>query len=275
MGDKAQVVLVGCGNMGFAMLAGWLEQSVLRPQTVWVVEPTGALRQRAQSLGVQAVSSANDLPPELQTEIIIFAVKPQVLGDVLRDYLDMAARSNPTIVSVAAGIGIARFSEAFGESAAIVRVMPNTPSAIGQGMMVVCPNAATDKPRLAHVEALMAASGKVATIHDETLMDAVTAVSGSGPAYVFHMVEAMRDAGVSAGLPQDIAHTLALQTVVGAANYASVADDDVAELRKQVTSPNGTTAAALDVLMDDSTGMRPLIRRAVEAARDRSKELGS
>ena len=272
---QAQIVLVGCGNMGFAMLTGWLEKEVVQPEAVWVVEPTGVLRDRAANLGVQAVPDAADLPADLSARLLLFAVKPQLTDAVLPAYEPLVERSNPAIVSVAAGIGVARFEAAFGVNRAVVRVMPNTPSAIGQGMMVIFANRQVSQAQLDFVHLLMEASGKAAVIDDEALMDAVTAVSGSGPAYVFHMVEALRKAAIVAGLPDELAHELAMQTIIGAANYADAASEDVSKLREQVTSPNGTTAAALAVLMRDDDGLVALMVEAVEAARKRSEELGS
>ncbi|MEM1376785.1 MAG: pyrroline-5-carboxylate reductase [Pseudomonadota bacterium] len=274
MAKLADIVLVGCGNMGFAMLNGWLASGAIVPESVWVVEPSDELRLRAENTKVNTAPTAHGLPEELICRTLILAVKPQVMGSVLDDYQGLIDRANPTIVSVAAGIPIRRFETAFGDNRAVVRVMPNTPSAVGQGMMVMCCNAQVSETQAAFVELLLEASGKVAVIEDEDLMDAVTAVSGSGPAYLFHMVEALRDAGSAMGLPDDIAHTLAMQTIVGSANYASASIDDVAKLREQVTSPNGTTAAALSVLMNPEKGLRPLMKEAVKASRDRSKELG-
>ncbi|MEL6817154.1 MAG: pyrroline-5-carboxylate reductase [Pseudomonadota bacterium] len=274
MSLQAQIILVGCGNMGFAMLTGWLDRQAVEPGAVWVVEPTEELRTRADQLGVHTVADEGELPAELTARILLFAVKPQLMDKVLPAYAGLVERCNPAISSVAAGIGISRFEAAYGSNRAVIRVMPNTPSAIGQGMMVICANAQVSQAQLDFVHLLMEASGRAAIIDDEALMDAVTAVSGSGPSYLFHMIEALREAAVRAGLPNALAHELAMQTIVGAANYAEAASDDVAKLREQVTSPNGTTAAALDVLMREHDGMTSLLTEAVEAARKRSEELG-
>lgn len=275
MSIQAQIVLVGCGNMGFAMLSGWLEKKVVQPESVWVVEPTESLLDRAANLGVHAVTGAADLPPDLNARLLLFAIKPQLMDAVLPAYEALVTHANPAIVSVAAGIGVDRFEMAYGSSRAVIRVMPNTPSAVGQGMMVIYANPQVSQVQLDLVHLLMEASGKAAIIDDEALMDAVTAVSGSGPAYLFHMVEALRQAAHAAGLPGDLAHLLAMQTITGAANYADAASDDVAKLREQVTSANGTTAAALAVLMREKNGLVALMTEAVEAARNRSRELGS
>lgn len=268
------VVLVGCGNMGFAMLRGWMANRTLQRGNVHVVEPLDTLRMRAEEQGVHVHSTAATLPAAMAPAIVILAVKPQVIGDVLADYGRYARPgSDTTFVSVAAGVRIDRLEHALAPGAPVVRVMPNTPAAVGQGAMVICANASVSKRQLAAVRQLMEAGGEVTEIADETLMDAVTAVSGSGPAYVFHLIETLGAAGRSAGLPDDIAGRLAMQTVFGAAAYARQSADDPGTLREQVTSPNGTTAAALDVLMRPG-GLSALIEEAVQAARDRAVELG-
>jgi pyrroline-5-carboxylate reductase len=178
-----------------------------------------------------------------------------------------------TFVSVAAGIPVALFETHLGHDAAILRCMPNTPAAIGKGMMVTFKNANVTADNEAFVARLLATSGKVASVDEEALMDAVTAVSGSGPAYVFHFIEALTDAGVTAGLPRETAGLLAMQTVMGAGALADASTDTPSKLREQVTSPNGTTAAALEVLMGGDR-LKTLVAEAVEAARKRSVELG-
>lgn len=268
-----KTLLVGCGNMGFAMLKGWLDKGILAPVDVHVVEPTDSLRQRAGALGVSAHDDASELPSDLAPDIIIIAVKPQVFAGVLQAYKRFAP--DAAFVSVAAGITVCSMSDILGSATPIMRVMPNTPSAVGAGMMVMFANQHVSSDQAAQIAALMRASGDIATIDDEALMDAVTGVSGSGPAYVFHMIEAMRDAGVEAGLPEPIAAQLARQTVYGAALYANHSGEAPGTLREQVTSPNGTTAAALAVLMDSQSGLTQLMTKAVLAARDRSKQLGA
>lgn len=266
-----KVVLVGCGNMGYAMLAGWLASGRLAPQDVLVVEPTDVLRERAATLGVNAVADAGAIAEDVQPRLVIFAVKPQVILDIVPHYARFGGTA--TYLSVAAGTPMAAFERALGNSAAVIRCMPNTPAAIGKGMMVVVANAHVGEETSAFVRDLLAASGEVATIDDEALMDAVTAVSGSGPAYVFHFIECLTAAGQKAGLPADTAKLLAMQTVYGAASLAAESSDEPGELRRQVTSPNGTTAAALSVLMGENR-LENLVSEAVEAARARSVELG-
>ncbi len=268
------VVLVGCGNMGHALLRGWVRTRTLRPRDVHVVEPLDALSLRAADEGVHTHATPAALPADLSPDVVVLAVKPQMIASVAADYRAFALPGSDTVfVSVAAGVTLASLEAALTHTAPIVRVMPNTPAAVGEGMMVMCVNASVTGRQRGMVDALLATSGVVTTIEDETLMDAVTAISGSGPAYVFHMIEVLRDAGVGLGLPDAIAGQLALQTVFGAGAYARQSQEDPARLREQVTSPKGTTAAALDVLMRPG-GLADLMTRAATAARDRSVELG-
>lgn len=267
----AKIVLVGCGNMGYAMLAGWLSSGKLSAQEAIVVEPTDALRERATALDVTALADAGEIAADASPRLVVFAVKPQVILDVVPAYVRF--KPSATYVSVAAGTPISAFENVLGADAAIVRCMPNTPAAIGKGMMVVVANANVDDATDAFVRDLLSASGKVASIDDEALMDAVTAVSGSGPAYVFHFIECLTAAGEKAGLPVETAKLLAMQTVFGAAALAAESSEEPGTLRQQVTSPNGTTAAALSVLMGDNR-LETLVTEAVEAARARSVELG-
>lgn len=266
------VVLVGCGNMGHAMLSGWLKSGKLKPHEVFVVEPNETLRARAAELGALAGASAAEIPRETAPTLVIFAVKPQVMRDVVPAYARFAGMG-ATYLSIAAGTRVSVFEDILGSTAAIVRCMPNTPAAVGKGMMVTFANPNVTKEANAFVADLLSASGEVASIADEGLMDAVTAVSGSGPAYIFHFIECLTAAGEAAGLPADTAKLLAMQTVYGAACVAKESTETPTRLREQVTSPNGTTAAALGVLMGGDK-LKSLLTEAVEAARKRSVELG-
>lgn len=267
-----RLVLVGCGNMGHAMLAGWLKAGQVKPAEVAVVEPNEALRQRAAALGAATVAKAEELGQDIRPDLVVLAVKPQVMRDVLPAYRALA-RQGSAFLSIAAGTRIAVFEQALGNDTPIVRCMPNTPAAIGKGMMVTVANAAVSASTMAFVDGLLAANGAVARLGREDQMDAVTAVSGSGPAYVFHFIECLREAGVAAGLPRETAALLAMQTVYGAAGLARESEDEPGRLREQVTSPNGTTAAALSVLMGDGR-LERLVSDAVAAAKKRSIELG-
>jgi pyrroline-5-carboxylate reductase len=266
-----KLVLVGCGNMGFAMLSGWLKTGKLKPDEVLVVEPGEALRHRVSDLKVEAVADASDLPEKLQPDLVLFAVKPQMIRAVAPAYRRFAA-AGATFVSIAAGTRIALFEELLGGNVAVMRCMPNTPAAIGKGMMVLVSNGRVAAGTDAFIESLMSTSGRVARIDSEDLMDAVTAVSGSGPAYIFHFIECLSAAAEKAGLPAETAKLLAMQTVYGAASLAAESGEEPGRLREQVTSPNGTTAAALGVLMGEDR-LRNLVTEAVEAARKRSAEL--
>jgi len=266
------VVLVGCGNMGYAMLAGWLKSAKLNPYEVFVVEPNEALRERAAALGAVVGADASAMPADISPKLVIFAVKPQVMRHVVPDYRHLGAKG-ATYLSIAAGSRTSVFEELLGPSAAVVRCMPNTPAAVGKGMMVTFANRNVTEDTEGFVADLLSASGEVASIDDENLMDAVTAVSGSGPAYVFHVIECLTAAGEAAGLPQDTAKLLAMQTVYGAACLAKDSGETPTRLREQVTSPNGTTAAALSVLMEGDR-LKLLMTDAVEAARKRGVELG-
>ena len=258
------LVLLGCGKMGSAMLAGWLKGG-LPATSVWVIDPAPSDWVRGTGVHINAALPENPA-------IVLVAVKPQMMGDALPS---MVALGNGTtlFVSVAAGTPIATFSDVLGAQTPIVRAMPNTPAAVGRGITAIIGNDETTPAQLDLAETLLAAVGQTLRLDDEGQMDAVTGVSGSGPAYVFHLIETLAAAGEAQGLPADMAMKLAKATVAGAGHLAEDADEDPAQLRINVTSPNGTTQAALDVLMDDAQGFPDLLNRAVAAATDRSKEL--
>lgn len=261
---SSDIVLVGCGNMGFAMLDGWLKTSSAR---FHVVEPFEPLRARAVDAGAAGYASADDLPGDIAPSLIFLAVKPQVMGDVAPAYAKFSAA---TFVSVAAGTTIEALLGWLGP-VAIIRTMPNTPAAIGEGMLVSYATDAVSEATKAEVDTLLACCGQTGWIDSESLMDAVTAISGSGPAYVFHMIECLAGSAERLGLAPDLSRQLALQTVAGAGLLARQSADDPGTLRQNVTSPGGTTAAALDVLMGR---LGPLLNEATEAARDRGVDLG-
>jgi len=264
------VILVGCGNMGYAMLKGWLASGTVRPADITVVEPNEALRSRAAETGANVRPSADGIAAG-SADLVIIAVKPQVIRDVLPAYRALAPHA--AFLSIAAGASIATFTDLLGENTPVIRCMPNTPAAIGKGMMGIYANRHVGPQMMEFVNALLSASGEVAVLESESQIDAVTAVSGSGPAYIFHFIECLAAAGVNAGLSEETAKLLAMQTVYGAACLAKESDEEPARLREQVTSPNGTTAAALDVLMGEGR-LAKLLDEAVNAARLRSIELG-
>ena len=246
MTDDSSMLLVGCGNMGRALVKGWLGDGRAADK-IQVIDPSAVAAQAALDLGVKLIES----PAAANTpvDVVILAVKPQQLENVLPAYRDLAD-AGTLFVSIAAGKPITFYEEVLGGTAAIVRGMPNTPAAIGQGMTVLSPNAAVTAEQRTLCESLMAAVSDVAWLENETLMDVVTAVSGSGPAYIFLLIECLTDAAVALGLDRDLAQQLAEKTVSGSGAYALSSDEDAAELRRRVTSPGGTTAAALEVLMD-------------------------
>ena len=264
--EKGGLVLLGCGKMGSAILAGWIGGG-LDPNAVWVVDPYPS-----NWLTTQGVHVNEDLPDA--PSVLLVAVKPQVMDTALPQAAAFGGGST-LIVSIAAGTPIARYEAAFGARTPVVRTMPNTPAAVGRGITALIGNAVASPAHMALAEGLMAAVGQTVRLETEAQMDAVTAVSGSGPAYVFHLIEALAAAGEAQGLPPELAMALARATVAGAGDLAEKADESPAQLRINVTSPAGTTEAALKVLMDPATGLPPLMARAVKAAADRSRELGS
>ena len=262
------LLLVGCGKMGGAMLAGWRARGIAAAGMT-VVEPRGT--SAVTEKGVAVVPDADSLAADLDPEVVVFAVKPQQMGEVLPHYRRFAKPAT-LFLSIAAGTPIRVFEKHLGANAAIVRAMPNTPAAIGQGISVICPNAHATEAQAAMAQALLGAIGEVVAVDDEALLDPVTAVSGSGPAYVFLLVETMAEAGVAAGLPRPLAERLALVTVAGAGQLALRGPESPAALRENVTSPGGTTYAALQVLMAEE-GLQKLMTAAIAAATARGREL--
>ncbi len=264
------LLLVGCGKMGGAMLEGWLAARTA-PAGVHIVEPSGATAFAGRE-GVTIHADAAGLPDGFDPEVVVLAVKPQQMDDAVASVAHLAGPET-LFLSIAAGKTLGYFEDRLDGDSAILRAMPNTPSAIGQGITVICPNAVCSERQRTVAAALLSAVGETATVEDESLMDTVTALSGGGPAYVFWLIECMAEAGAANGLPQDLAERLALVTVAGAGQLALRDDADPAELRRNVTSPGGTTKEALDVLMDEQAGLAPMMRRAIAAAAKRSREL--
>lgn len=266
------LTLVGAGNMGLAMLEGWAAQG-LSGARVAVVEPNPSprLRDLCAARGFRLAADAAAADPR---HAVVLAVKPQMLeagAAAAAPFVD----ENTLVVSILAGKRIADLAARLPAARAIVRAMPNTPAAIGRGVTGAFANAPVTADQRALAHALLASVGGVEWVETEALIDAVTAVSGSGPAYVFHLVEALSAAGVEAGLPEGLARRLARATVEGAGELLHRQPEQTAEtLRRNVTSPGGTTAAALSVLMAPD-GLAPLMARAVTAAKRRAEELSS
>jgi pyrroline-5-carboxylate reductase len=264
--NGTELLLVGFGNMGQALVRGWLAKGIA-PTAIHVVDSSSAARAVATKLGVGASESVAGAG---NAEVGVLAVKPNQIAAAVAEFRGAAN----VYLSIAAGKTLAQLEAGLGTGTAIVRAMPNTPAAIGRGMTVLVANEAVTAQSRTRCSELLAAVGAVAWIDDERDMDAVTAVSGSGPAYVFLLIECLERAGVAAGLAAPLARQLALTTVAGAGAYAEGAGEPPAELRRRVTSPGGTTQAALAVLGAED-GLARLVERAVRAAADRSRELSA
>ncbi len=261
-----QILLVGAGKMGGALLDGWLALG-LDPHKVAVFEP-----QLSPDIAAHAIGGLrlNPDPATLRPVAIVLAVKPQTAPEVMPALAGLVG--DAVVISVMAGRTLGFLADALGEATPAVRAMPNTPAAIGRGITVAVANAKVSPLQRDLAHRLLAATGAVEWIEDEVLLDAVTAVSGSGPAYVFLLAESLARAGVAAGLPAELAVRLAHHTVAGAGELMHRSPHDPATLRQHVTSPGGTTAAALEVLMH-SEGLDALLAKAVAAATQRSREL--
>jgi pyrroline-5-carboxylate reductase len=261
------VALVGAGKMGGALLEGWIGLGV-DPACIVAIEPQPAASIAALSArGVRI----NPDPASICPDAIVIAVKPQIAGEIMPNVASLMSPST-VVISIMAGRTIAFLAGALPRNAAVVRAMPNTPAAIGRGITVAVPNSLVSPAQRQLADALLRAAGAVEWVEDEALMDAVTAVSGSGPAYVFLLAESLARAGEKAGLPAELAVRLARATVAGSGELLHRSLMDAAVLRQNVTSPGGTTAAALDVLMAPD-GLDLLMERAVAAATRRGHEL--
>lgn len=263
------LILAGAGKMGGAMLAGWLENGVA-PAAITVIDPSPP-DSTSELMGRSGIIAEASAPPGVTASVLVLAVKPQAIAEAmlaLRPLVD----ASTVVLSIAAGTTLATLA-AGAKTQRVIRAMPNTPAQVGRGMTVMVAGRGVEDRDRALASALMEAVGAVEWIADEALMDAVTAVSGSGPAYVFLLAECMAEAGIEAGLDPTLARRLADATVAGAGALLAESGEDPATLRRNVTSPGGTTAAALEVLTAP-VGLSPLIRRAVSAAKKRAGELG-
>lgn len=269
MAGQDTIVLLGAGNMGGAMLAGWLKSGV-SGSSILILDPkpSDAMRALADEHGVQVASA----PPEgLKAAIVFLAVKPQIM-DVALPPVKGLIGPDTVVVSIAAGKTLSFIENHLGK-AAFVRAMPNTPAMVGRGVTGAFANEAVTQAQRARVHDLLKVSGPVEWVASEADIDSVTALSGSGPAYVFYLVECMAEAGRKLGLPADLAMRLARETVSGAGELLHQSPEDASRLRANVTSPGGTTAAALSVLMAQDDGLQPIFDAALEAARRRAQEL--
>jgi pyrroline-5-carboxylate reductase len=267
--SERPLVLVGAGKMGGALLSGWLANG-LPSAAVHVIDPAPP-RDSEALLAEQGLAATDTAPAGVTARVIVLAVKPQVMAEALPPLRSLIGR-DMLVLSIAAGTKLETLTAGLGTTA-VIRAMPNTPAQIGKGISVAVGGAGVDEAMRELGTALLSAVGAVEWIDDEGLMDAVTAVSGSGPAYVFLLAECLAEAGVEAGLSPELARRLADATVAGSGALLDVSDESPTMLRQNVTSPGGTTAAALDVLMAP-VGLAQLMRRAVAAAKRRAKELG-
>ncbi len=265
------LVLLGAGKMGGAMLEGWLKGGA-DPKKIVALDPSPPPEVKAL-LAAHAIRHNPAISSITDAEVILVAVKPQLMEEALPAVVPLKA-SKPLILSIAAGKTIASFERHFGSDAAVIRTIPNTPAAVGRGITAMASNPHVSAAQAALARSLLESIGEVVTVADESLIDAATAVSGSGPAYVFYLTECLAAAGVKSGLPADVAMQLARATVAGAGELMRQSGIEAATLRQNVTSPKGTTYAALQVLMAED-GMQPLFDKAIAAATARSKELAS
>lgn len=270
--DGQSLLLVGCGKMGTALLQGWLGAG-LDADRFYVQEPNPG--SALQGLGVQ-LNPDEDALAAAKPGIIILAIKPQLAVEALPSLASLATPET-LVVSLMAGVAVNTMSDLMGGEASFVRTMPNTPAAIGEGITALYASTGTQDSQKQVAEALLGAVGQTVWLDNEKAIDAVTAISGSGPAYIFHMTEALAAAGVNLGLGEALAKRLAQQTVIGAAAMLKPQeghdDSDPLQLRVNVTSPGGTTEAALDVLIGDNGALVDLMRRATQAAAARAGEL--
>lgn len=270
MTTSPSIAFIGGGNMARSLIGG-LVATGMRPGDILVAEPVAELRDAlARDFGVRVHAEAAQVA---DAGTWVFAVKPQVMRGVCESLAGAARSRRPLVVSIAAGITAAQLDRWLGGDIAIVRTMPNTPALLGAGITALFANARVDAAGRDAAERLLAAAGKSVWIEDEGLMDAVTAVSGSGPAYVFLLAEAMEAAAREQGLPADTARALVLQTVLGAARMLTEAGEAPAELRRRVTSPNGTTQAAVESFQ--AGGFEALVGAAIAAATERGRQLSA
>ncbi len=267
--NNPTIAFIGAGNMATALISGLIADGT-RPQTLIATDPDGErLQALAERTGIR--TEQDNAAAVAQADVLVMAVKPQVLEAVARDLAEAVQAHRPLVLSIAAGVQSDTLERWLGGQVALVRSMPNTPAMLQVGATGLYATADVNAEQRDQAETIMRAVGLTIWVEDEGLMDAVTALSGSGPAYLFLVIEAMESAAIELGLPADTARLLTLQTALGAARMAMESHEDPATLRQRVTSPGGTTEQALEQLEKD--GLRDLFRRALAAARDRSREL--
>ena len=269
--ESRKIAFIGGGNMARSLIAAQLARGV-PPAAIAVAEPRADAREAlSREFGIPIFE--DNAAAVAGADCVVLAVKPQVMQAVCAALAVPLRGTGPLVISIAAGVRIAQIEKLLGDGHAIVRCMPNTPALVGAGAAGLCANGNVDAGQRALAERLLDAAGIVRWIDDEAQIDAVTALSGSGPAYFFLLVEAMEDAAVQLGLPRDTARALAAQTCLGAGHMLADGNETAAELRKRVTSPHGTTAAALDIF--EQGGFRALVERALDAAQRRGAEMSA
>lgn len=269
MGNFDSIGLVGGGQMGEALIRGIIDSGLLKSDKMMVIEPDGGRRvYLRKNYSIKVTEDAEELAKTCS--IIILAVKPQIMGMVLGQYKDIVNEDH-LVISIAAGVKIKTIEMGLGENVRVIRVMPNTPILVGEGASALSPNARASVEDMDTALQIFSAVGTCVQVN-ESLIDAVTGLSGSGPGYVFTFIEAMIDGGVLAGLPRPVAEKLVLQTVYGAAKLAMKSGENPAVLKGMVTSPGGTTISGLHIL--EEAGVRGSIMSAIEAATEKSRELG-
>lgn len=266
---RCSVLMVGCGNMGFAMLKTWLASPDLDCDFT-VIEPNLSLHEDIAALGAQITDTADSIDEHSSFDLVFLAVKPQIMAIALEGIKGKIVAKN--YVSVAAGLPIKYFEKHLGADASIIRTMPNTPAAVGAGAIAMIGNQNVSPSAMRQAEELLQFNGIVRHVENEDQIDAITALSGSGPAYIFHMAECLEAAGIAMGLSPEIARDFARQTIYGAGKLMHESDQSATHLRQSVTSPNGTTQAALEVLMNEDA-LQKLVLATTKAAEERSKEL--
>lgn len=265
-------LLVGAGKMGGALLSGWLDSGLITPKKLAILDPApGPQAIYAIERGARHLTRAQDIPKSVKT--VLLAVKPQMFSRLGKD-IGTSLPPSAMIVSILAGTNLRRLNKAF-DGRIVIRAMPNTPAAIGAGISAIYVDPNVDPKKIEEAEILLKAGGDVVKVDSEAALNAVTAISGSGPAYIFHLVEALEAGARDLGLPDDVAKQLARETVIGSAKLLDASEETPENLRKNVTSPNGTTQAALDVLMGEDGGLSKMMIATVRAAFARAKELGS
>ena len=269
--SNPRICFIGGGNMARSLIGGLIDDG-MKPQFVTVSEPdTSRRKELTNDFGVTAL--ADNVAAVNESDIVIFAVKPQVMKTAVLPLAEGLSEKKPLLISIAAGIPISNLESWAGDDLAMIRAMPNTPALINAGITALFANSRVLPEQRNQAESILRAVGKVVWVEEETLMDTVTAVSGSGPAYFFYFMEALEQAAIEEGLDENTSRLLTLETALGAARLAIETTESPSELRGQVTSPGGTTEAAIQVL--EQAGMSQILKLAVTAARKRSADLAN